>query len=103
MSPSVPLVMQASPSFPAQRLDDRGFHPDLKSIITHRSVCIGVTNHEASRAAVVRAPRFCHRGSMDTSLSRAAEELGVTHGAVSRQISKLEQWAGQDLFIRQGR
>jgi LysR family glycine cleavage system transcriptional activator len=38
-----------------------------------------------------------------TSLSRAAEELGVTHGAVSRQIGKLEQWIGQDLFIRQGR
>jgi LysR family transcriptional regulator, glycine cleavage system transcriptional activator len=34
---------------------------------------------------------------------RAAEELGVTHGAVSRQIGKLEQWIGQDLFSRQGR
>lgn len=38
-----------------------------------------------------------------TSLVRAAEELGVTHGAISRQIGKLEQWIGQDLFIRQGR
>lgn len=38
-----------------------------------------------------------------TSLGRAAEELGVTHGAISRQIGKLEQWLGQDLFSRQGR
>ncbi len=38
-----------------------------------------------------------------TSLGRAADELGVTHGAISRQIGKLEQWLGQDLFSRQGR
>ena len=36
-------------------------------------------------------------------LTGAAEELGVTHGAVSRQIGKLEEWIGQDLFSRQGR
>jgi LysR family glycine cleavage system transcriptional activator len=36
-------------------------------------------------------------------LTGAAEELGVTHGAVSRQIGKLEQWIGHDLFSRQGR
>jgi LysR family glycine cleavage system transcriptional activator len=34
------------------------------------------------------------------SLSRAAEELCVTHGAVSRQVAKLEMALGAKLFIR---
>ena len=37
------------------------------------------------------------------SLSAAAHELGVTHGAVSRQVALLETWFGQRLFVRQGR
>lgn len=37
------------------------------------------------------------------NLGNAAQELGVTHGAISRQIGKLEQWIGRDLFTRQGR
>jgi LysR family glycine cleavage system transcriptional activator len=35
--------------------------------------------------------------------SRAAEELNVTHGAVSRQIRVLEDWFGAPLFRRTGR
>lgn len=34
------------------------------------------------------------------SLSKAAEALGVTHGAVSRQIKVLEQYLGVSLFVR---
>src|SRR4051812_48542282 len=34
------------------------------------------------------------------STVRAAEELGRTHGAVSRQIKHLEDWLGQKLFHR---
>jgi LysR family transcriptional regulator, glycine cleavage system transcriptional activator len=34
------------------------------------------------------------------SLTRASAELHVTHGALSRQVALLEQWAGQPLFIR---
>jgi LysR family glycine cleavage system transcriptional activator len=34
------------------------------------------------------------------STVRAAEELGRTHGAVSRQIKLLEDWLGQKLFNR---
>lgn len=34
------------------------------------------------------------------STVRAAEELGRTHGAVSRQIKLLEEWLGQRLFRR---
>lgn len=37
------------------------------------------------------------------SASRAAEELHVTHGAISRHIRALEEALGQPLFARQGR
>jgi LysR family transcriptional regulator, glycine cleavage system transcriptional activator len=37
------------------------------------------------------------------SLTTAAHQLGVTHGAVSKQIAALEAWLGQSLFTRQGR
>ena len=33
----------------------------------------------------------------------AAAELGLTHGAISRQIAALEVWLGQRLFVRVGR
>ena len=37
------------------------------------------------------------------SLTAAAEELGVTHGALSRRIQSLETWLGQPIFDRHGR
>src|SRR5215510_3641012 len=37
------------------------------------------------------------------NLSRAGEELGVTHGAISRQVKALERWARVPLFERRGR
>ena len=37
------------------------------------------------------------------SLTAAAAELGVTHGAVSKQIGALEEWLGQQMFRRDGR
>jgi DNA-binding transcriptional LysR family regulator len=37
------------------------------------------------------------------SLSGAAQELGVTHGAVSRRIQTLQAWVGVALFLRHGR
>jgi LysR family glycine cleavage system transcriptional activator len=37
------------------------------------------------------------------SFSRAAEELNVTHGAISRQIRLLEDWLGIRLFLRTSR
>lgn len=40
----------------------------------------------------------CRRGSF----TAAAEELNVTHGAVSRQVQQLEEWLGQTLFERSG-
>jgi LysR family glycine cleavage system transcriptional activator len=37
------------------------------------------------------------------SLTAAASELGVTHGAISKQIIALENWLGQRMFMREGR
>jgi len=37
------------------------------------------------------------------SYTEAAAQLGVTHGAVSRQIAALEDWLGQRLFTKDGR
>lgn len=37
------------------------------------------------------------------SFSAAAEHLNVTHGAVSRQVAKLESWMGLRLFDREAR
>jgi DNA-binding transcriptional LysR family regulator len=37
------------------------------------------------------------------SFSAAAEALNLTHGAVSRQIAKLEHWLGLRVFVRQAR
>ncbi|WP_439886933.1 LysR family transcriptional regulator [Pseudomonas sp. MBLB4123] len=38
-----------------------------------------------------------------TSVSQAADELHVTHGAVSRQIRALEEHLGLALFVKEGR
>jgi len=37
------------------------------------------------------------------SYAEAGVELGLTHGAVSRQIAALESWLGQRLFTKDGR
>lgn len=37
------------------------------------------------------------------SVGRAAEELHVTHGAISRQLRVLEEALGKPVFVRQGR
>ena len=38
-----------------------------------------------------------------TSVSQAAEQLNVTHGAVSRQLKVLEEHLGVSLFVKEGR
>lgn len=37
------------------------------------------------------------------SVSRAARELHVTHGAISRQVRQLEEHLGSTLFVKEGR
>lgn len=48
------------------------------------------------------ALRALEAAARHRSYSRAAEELAVTHGAVSQQIRKLEAELGARLFTRQG-
>jgi DNA-binding transcriptional LysR family regulator len=43
------------------------------------------------------------RAARSGSFSAAAEQLGLTHGAVSRQVSRLERWMGVKLFLRAAR
>ncbi|VVE13095.1 LysR family transcriptional regulator [Pandoraea iniqua] len=50
----------------------------------------------------LNALRVFETAARAPSLSAAAQELSITHGAVSRQIALLEDWLGQQLFVRQG-
>lgn len=50
----------------------------------------------------LNALRIFETAARASSFSAAAAELGITHGAVSRQIALLEEWLGQPLFTRVG-
>ncbi|WP_174875479.1 transcriptional regulator GcvA [Vogesella oryzae] len=55
------------------------------------------------RLPPLNALRVFEAAARQESFSAAAEQLNVTHGAVSRQISQLEAWLGVALFVRHGR
>ena len=55
------------------------------------------------RLPPLNALRVFEIAARTASYAEAAAELGLTHGAVSRQIAILEGWLGQRLFIRAGR
>lgn len=55
------------------------------------------------RLPPLNALRVFEVAARTNSYVEAATELGLTHGAVSRQIAILEGWLGQRLFIRSGR
>ena len=48
----------------------------------------------------LRALQAFDEAATQSSLSKAAEILGITHGAVSRQIKQLEQYVGAPLLVR---
>lgn len=48
----------------------------------------------------LRALQAFDEAASHASLSKAAEVLGVTHGAVSRQIKQLEHYVGAPLLVR---
>ena len=56
-----------------------------------------------SRLPPLNAIKFFEAAARLGSFTRAAEELNVTHGAVSRQIRLLEDWLGIRLFLRTSR
>jgi LysR family transcriptional regulator, glycine cleavage system transcriptional activator len=55
------------------------------------------------RLPPLNALRVFEVAARTASYAEAAAELGLTHGAVSRQIGLLERWLGQRLFARAGR
>jgi DNA-binding transcriptional LysR family regulator len=55
------------------------------------------------RLPPLNALRIFEVAARTGSYAEAGVELGLTHGAVSRQISALEDWLGQRLFVRSGR
>src|ERR1700738_5469333 len=56
-----------------------------------------------SRLPPVSAVKAFEAAARLGSFTRAAEELNVTHGAVSRQIRLLEDWLAIRLFLRPSR
>jgi len=55
------------------------------------------------RLPPLNALRAFEVAARTNSYGEAAAQLGLTHGAVSRQIGILEGWLGQRLFVRSGR
>jgi LysR family transcriptional regulator, glycine cleavage system transcriptional activator len=55
------------------------------------------------RLPPLNALRVFEVAARTSSYADAGAELGLTHGAVSRQIAALEIWLGQRLFVRTGR
>jgi len=51
----------------------------------------------------LRSLQYFEAVARHLSFSRAAEELHLTHSALSHQIKALEEWLGQPLFERQAR
>jgi len=51
----------------------------------------------------LKAVRYFESAARHLSFSKSAEELNVTHSAISHQIKALEEWIGQPLFERTGR
>src|SRR5580700_6741016 len=54
------------------------------------------------RLPPLNALRVFEVAARKDSYAEAAAELGLTHGAVSRQIAALEGWLGQRLFAQTG-
>ena len=48
----------------------------------------------------LNAVRTFEAAARHVSFTKAADELNVTHGAVSRQVALLEEWFGVKLFRR---
>lgn len=48
----------------------------------------------------LNAVRAFEAAARHVSFTKAAEELNVTHGAISRQVALLEEWFGRPLFRR---
>jgi LysR family glycine cleavage system transcriptional activator len=73
-----------------------------KLIVSVRKTHIEIS-HMPRRLPPLNALRVFEAAARFESFSAAADELCVTHGAVSRQVGQLEAWLGLNLFERRGR
>jgi LysR family glycine cleavage system transcriptional activator len=71
-------------------------------IVSSRYLSVFLTGF-MRRLPPLNALRVFEVAARTDSYAEAAAQLGVTHGAVSRQIAALESWLGQKLFAKQGR
>ncbi|RWD98133.1 MAG: LysR family transcriptional regulator [Mesorhizobium sp.] len=60
-------------------------------------------DHSSSQMLPLETLRAFDAAARTGSFSAAAEKLNLTHGAVSRQIAKLEDWLGLKVFERNAR
>src|SRR6185369_15948941 len=60
-------------------------------------------DHSSDQMLPLDTLRAFQTSARTGSFSAAAEALSLTHGAVSRQVARLEHWLGQRLFDRQAR
>ncbi|MDJ1158426.1 LysR substrate-binding domain-containing protein [Chelatococcus sp. SYSU_G07232] len=60
-------------------------------------------DHSSSALPPLDTLRAFEAAARTGSFSAAAQSLHLTHGAISRQIGRLEQWLGQRLFERRAR
>ena len=58
--------------------------------------------HNTMRLPPLRALQVFEAAARLESFTRAADELGLTQSAVSRQVAHLEAWLGRPLFHRSG-
>src|SRR5277367_2041053 len=70
--------------------------------ISSRRVC-EYYSHMSRRLPPLSALRPFEAAARLESFSRAAEELHLTHGAISRQVRALEEHVGAPLFTRHGK
>jgi LysR family transcriptional regulator, glycine cleavage system transcriptional activator len=71
--------------------------------IDKEAVPIWFSHVSMRRLPPLNALRIFEVAARAGSYADAGNELGLTHGAVSRQVDLLEDWLGQRLFVRVGR
>jgi DNA-binding transcriptional LysR family regulator len=60
-------------------------------------------DHSSEQLLPLDTLRAFETAARTGSFSAAAQSMNITHGAISRQIGKLERWLGQRLFDRRAR
>ena len=78
----------------------RGKRQTTRFDVTHNILLYGAM---ARRLPSLNALRAFEAAARHVSFTGAAEELNVSHAAVSRHIRDLEAWLDTELFVRTGR